>query len=43
MDQMVQELLGANGGTFKNPSTNFYQSTNITLEMSENVAQVFGR
>jgi Protein of unknown function (DUF1549)/Protein of unknown function (DUF1553) len=41
MDQMVQELLGANGGTFKNPSTNFYQSTNITLEMTENVAQVF--
>ena len=26
MDQMVQELLGANGGTFKNPATNFYQS-----------------
>jgi Protein of unknown function (DUF1549)/Protein of unknown function (DUF1553) len=41
MDQMVQELLGANGGTFKNPSTNFYQSTNVTLEMTENVAQVF--
>ena len=41
MDQMVQELLGANGGTFKNPSTNFYQATNVTLEMTENVAQVF--
>ena len=41
MDQMVQELLGANGGTFKSPSTNFYQSTNMTLEMTENVAQVF--
>ena len=41
MDQMVQELLGANGGTFKSPSTNFYQSTNVTLEMTENVAQVF--
>ena len=41
MDQMVQELLGANGGTFKNPATNFYQSTNVTLEMTENVAQVF--
>ena len=25
MDEMVQELLGANGGTFKNPATNFYQ------------------
>jgi len=41
MDQMVRELLGANGGTFKNPSTNFYQATNLTLEMTENVAQVF--
>src|SRR6202020_2194293 len=41
MDQMVQELLGASGGTFKNPATNFYQSTNVTLEMTENVAQVF--
>ena len=41
MDQMVRELLGANGGTFKNPSTNFYQATNVTLEMTENVAQVF--
>jgi Protein of unknown function (DUF1549)/Protein of unknown function (DUF1553) len=41
MDQMVQELLGANGGTFKSPATNFYQSTNVTLEMTENVAQVF--
>ena len=25
MDEMVQELLGANGGTFKNPATNYYQ------------------
>ncbi len=41
MDQMVRELLGANGGTFKNPSTNFYQSTKVTLDVSENVAQVF--
>ncbi len=41
MDQMVQELLGANGGTFKNPATNFYQSTTDTLALTENVAQVF--
>jgi len=41
MDQMVQELLGANGGTFKNPATNFYQLTNETLPLAENVAQVF--
>ena len=26
IDQMVQELLGANGGTFKNPATNYYQN-----------------
>ena len=25
IDQIVQELLGANGGTFKNPATNYYQ------------------
>ncbi len=41
MDQMVQELLSANGGTFKNPATNFYQTTTETLLLSENVAQVF--
>jgi len=41
MDQMVQELLGATGGTFKNPATNFYQSAPDTLSMSENVAQIF--
>jgi hypothetical protein len=41
MDQMVQELLGANGGTFKNPATNFYQLTNETLPLAENIAQVF--
>ncbi len=41
MDEMVQELLGANGGTFKNPATNFYQGTTDTLALTENVAQVF--
>jgi hypothetical protein len=41
MDEMVQELLGANGGTFKNPATNFYQNASDTLNLSENVAQVF--
>ena len=41
MDEMVQELLGAWGGTFKNPATNFYQITNETLPLTENVAQVF--
>ncbi len=41
MDQMVQELLGASGGTFKNPATNFYQITNETLPLTENIAQIF--
>jgi len=41
MDEMVQELLGANGGTFKNPATNFYQNTTENLLLTENVAQVF--
>ena len=41
MDEMVRELLGASGGTFKNPATNFYQSTADRLLLSENVAQVF--
>src|SRR5581483_2275942 len=41
MDQTVQELLGASGGTFKNPATNYYQNETDTLKVSENVAQVF--
>lgn len=41
MDQMVRELLSASGGTFKNPATNFFQSTNDTKLLAENVAQVF--
>lgn len=41
MDEMVRELLSANGGTFKNPATNFYQTTTDRLLLTENVAQVF--
>ncbi|WP_435016553.1 DUF1549 domain-containing protein [Tundrisphaera sp. TA3] len=41
MDQMVRELLGASGGTFKEPATNYYQGTDDKLELTENVAQVF--
>jgi hypothetical protein len=41
MDQMVQQLLGATGGTFKNPATNYYQNETDTLKIAENVAQVF--
>ncbi|HZL87922.1 MAG TPA: DUF1549 domain-containing protein [Pirellulaceae bacterium] len=41
LDKMIQELLSANGGTFKNPATNYYQIERDTLKTSENVAQVF--
>ncbi|MEX0712847.1 MAG: DUF1549 domain-containing protein [Pirellulales bacterium] len=41
LNQMVQEVLGATGGTFKNPATNYYQIETDTLKVSENVAQVF--
>lgn len=41
MNQIVQQLLAANGGTFKNPATNYYQIETDTLKTAENVAQVF--
>jgi hypothetical protein len=41
LNVMVQELLSANGGTFKNPATNFYQVERDNLKTSENVAQLF--
>jgi hypothetical protein len=41
LNKMVQELLSASGGTFKNPPTNFYQIERDTLKTSENVAQIF--
>ncbi len=41
MDKMVQELLGASGGTFENAATNYYQMERNPLKVSENVAQVF--
>jgi hypothetical protein len=41
MDQMVQELLGSTGGTFKNAATNYYQQETDTFKVAENVAQVF--
>jgi hypothetical protein len=40
-DQWVKELLGATGGTFKNPATNYYQTETDILKVAENVAQVF--
>ncbi|MEX2215250.1 MAG: DUF1549 and DUF1553 domain-containing protein [Phycisphaeraceae bacterium] len=41
MNQIVQELLSATGGTFSNAATNYYQVEQDTLKISENVAQVF--
>jgi hypothetical protein len=38
---MVTELLGASGGTFKNPAANYYQIERDTKKTAENVAQVF--
>jgi hypothetical protein len=40
-DKMVRELLGATGGTFSLPATNYYQIEQDTLKLTENVAQVF--
>src|SRR5207247_2342473 len=41
VNEWVQELLAASGGTFKSPATNFYQGETDILKVSENVAQVF--
>jgi hypothetical protein len=41
LNVMVQNLLSANGGTFKNAATNYYQIERDTLKTAENVAQVF--
>jgi hypothetical protein len=41
VNQMVQELLGSQGGTFTVPATNYYQNVQDNLKVSENVAQVF--
>jgi len=41
VDEMVQKILGASGGTFANPPTNFYQVERDDLVLSENIAQAF--
>src|SRR5262245_57836147 len=41
VDQWVQDLLGATGGTFKSPATNYYENETDILKVTENVAQVF--
>ena len=40
-DVWVKELLGASGGTFKTPATNYYQLEREVVKVTENVAQVF--
>ncbi len=41
VNQWVVELLSANGGTFQQPATNYYQNERDILKVTENVAQVF--
>ena len=41
VDEMVRSILGASGGTFTNPPTNFYQVERDNLVLSENIAQAF--
>jgi hypothetical protein len=41
INEMVRKLLGAQGGTFSNPATNYYQMEQDRLKTAENVAQVF--
>ena len=41
MDQIVQELLDADGGTFKNPATNYYEVERDPEKLAEDTAQVF--
>jgi hypothetical protein len=41
LDEMVRNLLGANGGSFSSAAVNFYQIEETTQKTAENVAQVF--
>jgi hypothetical protein len=41
VDEMVQKLLAAEGSTFTNPETNYYQEEQDRLKVAENAAQVF--
>ncbi len=41
INEIVRELLSAEGGTFDNPPTNFFQVEQDVLKLTENVAQVF--
>jgi len=41
IDQIVRQLLVANGSTLSDPAANYYQVTTDTLKIAENTAQVF--
>ena len=41
IDQIVQEMIPATGGTFENPATSYYQTETTPQLLAENVAQVF--
>ncbi|NOY41171.1 MAG: DUF1549 domain-containing protein [Planctomycetes bacterium] len=41
LDEIVRDILGATGGTFSVPATNFYQGEPDTQKTAENVAQIF--
>jgi hypothetical protein len=41
IDKIIAELLPANGGTFENPATSYYQTETTPQLLAENVAQAF--
>ena len=40
-NEIVRQILAANGGTFSSPATNYYQIEQDVLKLTENTAQVF--
>jgi len=40
-NELVRQLLSAEGGTFSSPATNFFQVEQDVMKLTENVAQVF--
>jgi hypothetical protein len=42
INEIVQELLTASGGTFKTPPSNYFQNETETLKTAENVAGIHG-
>jgi hypothetical protein len=41
LDQLLREMMPAQGGTFENPAANYFQTETSPQVMAENVAQVF--